>query len=42
MNGESEVTGMSLAVTASIMAAIVVVGMGIVWVLGGFVGRKKQ
>ncbi len=31
---------MNLTVTSSIMAAIVIVGMGMVWIMGGIVGRK--
>lgn len=33
---------MSIGVTAGIMAAIVVVAMGTVWVLGGIVGGNRE
>lgn len=33
---------MSLAETATIMVVIVVVAMGVVWILGGIVGRNKK
>ncbi|SFU98731.1 hypothetical protein SAMN05421543_11754 [Alicyclobacillus macrosporangiidus] len=33
---------MSLAVTAAIMAAAAVVIMGVIWILGGVVGRNRH